>query len=895
MPRVPTYDRLTVAPDVAPGVRQNSVASPALFQTAVLPAMAHAQDVQARSDFMTNLGNTAFKVGLMLQEKENKARVDDGMAQLAKADTDLSVEALQQRGRNAVDRPNGQSLADEYGQKYQQVVQGIAGGMSTQAQQDAFKQKAEQLQGRFYSRLAVHAAKQMSVYEDESDKASVETALNRAGAMPADNEAFYGSLAAINEAVDRRNQRAGGNDEMAAVQFRKLADQAFFTRYKAWVQDDPKAALASFQGVRNQIGPVMRDRIGDELFQAASPQLAADATPWVMGEGAAPAGDPVLANEPRPIRLNNPGAIVRGGNDRQGATSGADPRFESYATPEHGIRAMGKLLLKYQDGHGLDTVEGIISRWAPANENNTASYISTVSKALGVKPGDAVDMHDSSTMGKMVRAMIKVENGKQPYTDAQIDAGLNAALGTAELPAVQQSAPSGAALPAWRDPEAKTGNPLIDNLPPDQRARVFSLVHAQANQAMVQERNVLQSRVQDAAAQYLTLGRAVDPPGADDFIRAYGQGEGMSRYQDLQDTATLGQDLQQVARASNAEQAQMLADGKPDPGAGPGFAARQKRYEILQKAIEQTQDARRKDPMAYAVRDSSYGFAPIQGFGPNPQAVQQALPELGKRAGLMRQVAQDYGARPAILTNQEAGAFGGFLSSLTTEDKARVLGEVAQVVTPQAMESISAQLKDKSGSLAIAASLSGRRETQTHFFSADTQGPDVSLLYLQGMDAIDQGRVAIDKADETGVKAEIYNAIQGVYLTPQGQDAAAQAAYGVYAGLKAQGVDDVGRAVRLATGGVMQYNGGPIAKPFGWDDGKFQDAMAEDAPKRIKDAGGSVLVGGRRVSAADFAKSLPGRRLRTYGDGAYLVLTGSDLVRNLDGTPYILEVAPSVR
>ena len=35
---------------------------------------------------------------------------------------------------------------------------------------------------------------------------------------------------------------------------------------------------------------------------------------------------------------------------------------------------------------------------------------------------------------------------------------------------------------------------------------------------------------------------------------------------------------------------------------------------------------------------------------------------------------------------------------------------------------------------------------------------------------------------------------------------------------------------------------------------------------------------------------LPGARLQTFGDGAYLVRAGSDIVRQTDGRPFILTV-----
>jgi hypothetical protein len=331
----------------------------------------------------------------------------------------------------------------------------------------------------------------------------------------------------------------------------------------------------------------------------------------------------------------------------------------------------------------------------------------------------------------------------------------------------------------------------------------------------------------------------------------------------------------------------MLADEKPVPG--DGFANRQRNYEILQRAVQQTVEARQKDPIAFAMQNPAFGFKPINDFA-NGQAVAQ---ELGKRRDSMGRIAGDYGTRPAVLTDKEAEAFGQYLGTLQTPDKARTLGAVAAAAGAPGVQSISAQLRDKDNTLAIAALLSGKRETFTHWLGRpDTYGPDAALLYLEGKDAIAQKRARIDETAETGVKAEIFKAIDGVYQTPQERDFAAEAAYGIYGKLKADGNDDVEHAVQLATGGLMDFNGGKIAKPYGWDDDRFRDAMRETVPARVKDTGGDFIAGGQKVSAADFAKGLPGATLKTAKEmGTYLVMKGNDVVRNLDGTPYILKVA----
>ncbi|WP_223880896.1 hypothetical protein [Roseococcus microcysteis] len=43
----------------------------------------------------------------------------------------------------------------------------------------------------------------------------------------------------------------------------------------------------------------------------------------------------------------------------------AQQRFAAFETHEHGIRALARNLVTYQERHGLNTVRGIINRYAP--------------------------------------------------------------------------------------------------------------------------------------------------------------------------------------------------------------------------------------------------------------------------------------------------------------------------------------------------------------------------------------------------------------------------------------------------------------------------------------------------------------------------------------------------
>ena len=138
----------------------------------------------------------------------------------------------------------------------------------------------------------------------------------------------------------------------------------------------------------------------------------------------------MTGNPTRGERNNNPGNIRPAGYTWQGQTgidSGAMGSYLIFSTPEYGIRAIAKdLLTKF--GRGLNTVRLIISAYAPPSENPTESYISAVSRSLGVMSTSILNLRDSFTLTSFVYAIIKHENGRVIYTPAQIAEGVSMAL-----------------------------------------------------------------------------------------------------------------------------------------------------------------------------------------------------------------------------------------------------------------------------------------------------------------------------------------------------------------------------------------------------------------------------------------------------------------------------------
>ena len=124
----------------------------------------------------------------------------------------------------------------------------------------------------------------------------------------------------------------------------------------------------------------------------------------------------------RGIRNKNPMNLRKTNIPWDGKTKGTDKSFETFISAKYGIRAGAKVLLNYQSKYGLDTVNQIINRFAPPNENDTNSYAVHVAKSLGVSPDEPISVQDN--LFNLVSAIITHENGVNPYSDVTIQQGL---------------------------------------------------------------------------------------------------------------------------------------------------------------------------------------------------------------------------------------------------------------------------------------------------------------------------------------------------------------------------------------------------------------------------------------------------------------------------------------
>lgn len=137
-------------------------------------------------------------------------------------------------------------------------------------------------------------------------------------------------------------------------------------------------------------------------------------------------------------RNNNPGNIKASPHNNWLGEGEPNGGFESFQTPEHGVRAMAKNLYTYNERDGLNTVGGIISQWAPPSENDTDAYIDFVADEMGVGANDDLGTlrGNPHVTSELITAMATYEGASTgpagQYTKKVVDNGVAMANGKSE-------------------------------------------------------------------------------------------------------------------------------------------------------------------------------------------------------------------------------------------------------------------------------------------------------------------------------------------------------------------------------------------------------------------------------------------------------------------------------
>lgn len=118
------------------------------------------------------------------------------------------------------------------------------------------------------------------------------------------------------------------------------------------------------------------------------------------------------------MKNNNPFNIRRNiNNDWVGKVNDNTGPFEQFISMKYGIRAGLKLLINYYNNYELNTIEKIITKFAPPTENDTEGYIKFVCAKTGYAHDQVIDLNNKTTLLSVAKQILKMESNINATND----------------------------------------------------------------------------------------------------------------------------------------------------------------------------------------------------------------------------------------------------------------------------------------------------------------------------------------------------------------------------------------------------------------------------------------------------------------------------------------------
>ena len=221
---------------------------------------------------------------------------------------------------------------------------------------------------------------------------------------------------------------------LSEIQRRKRVRDDFAKRQAAGeptvAQEAVAAAGVPMQGIAGMSEAMAPQSAASDGIGSIMPQSMRQAVPQQMP---APTDQPVPMAEggvvyaqdglPRGLRLRNPGNIRPGAGFY--GEMGDDGGYAEFESDEAGIRAIQRLLGTYGSKYGINTLRGLVNRYAPPSENPTSNYLDFLSEKTGIGPDEEIDLAGRGS--DIIPAIIGFEQGKQPFSQEFINRSIEAA------------------------------------------------------------------------------------------------------------------------------------------------------------------------------------------------------------------------------------------------------------------------------------------------------------------------------------------------------------------------------------------------------------------------------------------------------------------------------------
>lgn len=907
-------------------IYQNNTPNPQSEQAFARPG----ENVQPTFDYERAMERATqpLKAGIGLSVKF----AEKAEAQQVKAEADEALNGLDQELRELQWNPE----SGYYAMKGKTAVEGY--DPTREAMNKAYQTRLDKLQNPLAKQAFTSVAlEKINSYDQsmqryrlrENAAYKAEVSDTRAKSL-IDDFAFSGfgpdserTMASLMDEVDYQGKIGGKSPEWIARQKDNYKALAYASAYQQMAVEDPYGALKHYQQVGStKMSPdvsrktyaLLRERVWPQLQETVDAMGGPEAIGLTQGSAARAAGkvdvrvsgaqaglgtppsvpDKVLNTIG--YKFCNPLNIKVFGNNWSGMV-GQDARGHAiFETPQDGICAAAKILKTYSSKYGINTVDGIVDRFCAATDGVTRAYISNVCKAMGVTPGEALDVKDPQVMTKLISAMMRQEIGAVAYSQETITAGVHKALGVAGAAEQPTDKPRLTSKDVAFNPNVKTGDPVIDALPLPDKIKLFRASRQRRGQQAQQAKVELKRSVDNVLSRAINTGDVSELPDVADFISVYGQDEGVRMHAEVEKQAQLNAAIHSMPAMSVGDMdatSRALTPQKDDPE----YATRMEQKATWDKAAEKVKIERAKDPMRFAIEGiPELGFKPIQDWSNQTLAIQ----ELGNRISNYKDVAKRFGTDAHILTKTEATGLCQAFANMDEDHQA----EYAQKLSDAIFDPVTGD----SGALAALATDIGKNH---HLLSialgvaSTPQGRENNgaLRQIKG-NYYRRNKVNDANKDEP----EIRQKLDGVLPIPPGSPEYEDLINAVlndhaYA-LQAGGSSDVDTSIENVIGPVTEHNGAKIILPSRLSQasknlmtftklGSFEDVLLDYSKDFLK--GGKKLVYRNQViSPEQSARLINTAPLKWVGDGVYFIRDGLRYVTDEKGEPFRLDLNDTI-
>ncbi|EFE55865.1 hypothetical protein PROVRETT_05517 [Providencia rettgeri DSM 1131] len=822
MPIVPTYKEQQVSSSPLPNTGFSVQSNP--------------------NQFGAGLGQVAEQYAGVFAEAKQRADValsQDALLQLQEYSDDLmnnpKTGLYTKLGRNAM----GQSdeTLNNIRSKAGELMDSLPEGRS----REDFLKQSNVLWRQYHNQAKTFELRETQSFETSVNNGLVEGNLKNAQDSYSDPQAFNSYIALAEHNYVEFNRARGVSDEEISVNVEKIRNGAAWGAAQNYMASAPVQALSA---------------IGEPSDVGGSKRV------------------PGNLKDNRGGRNNNPGNLRISDNVWDGQI-GDDGEFVQFASPEHGVRALGKNLITYRN-KGFVTVNQIINRWAPKKDgNDTEGYVTFVSQHLSVDPNTPIDVTNIDTLKDITVAIMQKE-GKHSVSDDQINTGVQAALGLTRLSDVDKS---------QYQPEIRKaqggGFPWWPMLTPVQQYQLIKQGEAAQNKQRQEYKSVLDGKVKDAEALALRGESYSNPPSLDEFKYAHGENDGIKEYEQFQKNMAMGADIATVQYLSPQAQTALLESKKPkgDYDAANNY----KRYDTLARAIDTVNKVRASDPIQFSIdrqQVNQLDFSSIQNF----------TNSLTQRSSNVGDISKNYQTPLTVFSAQEELVLSQLMEKAPASQKIEYLDAIRQGLKNN--ESYTAALRQVSKSdtsLAVAGVIMNKPTQLTveyNKWSSDivVTPQQAAQLIVQGSTARKSGKDFVLPKD-TELREEFADFVGDVFAGDiDGANSAYEVAKDAYAGMMAKNGNINGeydkdiwqQAINIATGGIYDFNGrGKVMLPWGMDGDTFKKQVKSELKYHEPEIGNiSVDIIG----------------MQSLGDSQYLIKRGSGYLLYKDGTPVIIDL-----